>query len=88
VAVVSDQERTLPGQGREAEVFLQADGTVLKLMRNPEWERRVQREATALLVRANGQAGPAVHRIISDDIKLEFDELTQIIRRSLLRDRP
>ena len=34
--------------GREAEVFLQPDGTVLKLMRDPRDQWRVDREAAAL----------------------------------------
>lgn len=37
----------LLGEGREAEVFLQADGTVLKLMRDPGHGERVRREASA-----------------------------------------
>lgn len=55
-------------QGREAEVFLQADGTVLKLLRNPEFEVLVRREATALdVVRASGHGGPTVHGIVTVD---------------------
>jgi hypothetical protein len=66
--VTGDEGRILPAQGREAEVFLQADGTVLKLMRNPEWEVLVRREATALdVVRASGHGGPRVHGIVTVD---------------------
>ena len=49
-------------------MFLQADGTVLKLMRSPEYEARVRREATALdVVRASGHGGPTVHGMVTVD---------------------
>jgi len=55
----SEDGRTLLAQGREAEVFLQPDGSVLKLMRRPEWNHLVEREATALrALRANGVTAP------------------------------
>jgi len=41
-------ERELLAQGREAEVFLQADGTVLKLLRDPAHAWRVEAAAAAL----------------------------------------
>jgi hypothetical protein len=41
-------ERELLAQGREAEVFLQADGTVLKLLRDPAPAWRVAAKAAAL----------------------------------------
>jgi aminoglycoside phosphotransferase (APT) family kinase protein len=57
----SDDGRTLLAQGREAEVFLQPDGSVLKLMRRPEWNHLVEREATALrAVRGHGVGAPEV----------------------------
>ncbi|HEY1989380.1 MAG TPA: phosphotransferase [Acidimicrobiales bacterium] len=66
--MAGDEGRILLAQGREAEVFLQADGTVLKLMRNPEFGFLVQREATALdVVRASGHGGPTVHGIVTVD---------------------
>lgn len=66
--MAGDDGRILLAQGREAEVFLQADGTVLKLMRNPEYEALVRREATALeVVRVSGQGGPTVHGIVTVD---------------------
>src|SRR5438105_3357006 len=40
--------------GREAEVFLRPDGSVLKLMRSPEYQSRVEREAAALETLAGG----------------------------------
>jgi hypothetical protein len=39
--------KVLLGEGREAEVFLQADGSVLKLMRDADHASRVGREAAA-----------------------------------------
>jgi len=54
-------ERVLLAEGREAEVFLQADGTVLKLLRQPGDGGRVEREAAALrALAAAGIAAPAV----------------------------
>jgi aminoglycoside phosphotransferase (APT) family kinase protein len=51
----------LLAEGREAEVFLQHDGTVLKLMRKLSYEPRVRREAAALnTLRDHGHAAPAV----------------------------
>ena len=41
--------------GREAEVFMRADGNVVKLMRSPSQEERVQREAAALQALADCQ---------------------------------
>ena len=41
-------------EGREAEVFLQPDGTVLKLLRDPGAGDRVAREAAALTALAAG----------------------------------
>lgn len=64
--MAGDQGRILLAQGRAAEVFLQADGTVLKLMRSPGYEALVRREATALdVVRASGHGGPTVHGIVT-----------------------
>lgn len=37
----------LLGEGREAEIYLQGDGTVLKLMRDAAHGERVRREASA-----------------------------------------
>ena len=64
--MTGDDGRILLAQGREAEVFLQADGTVLKLMRNPDWDELVRREATALnVVRASGHGGLKVYGIVT-----------------------
>lgn len=61
-------ERTLLAEGREAEVFLQSDGTVLKLMREPSYESRVRREAAALkTLQAQGHAAPVVVDIVTVD---------------------
>jgi aminoglycoside phosphotransferase (APT) family kinase protein len=46
------------GQGREAEIFAWGDGTVLRLMRDPEHGWRLDREAVA--VAAAAQAGAPV----------------------------
>ncbi|HET6810471.1 MAG TPA: aminoglycoside phosphotransferase family protein [Acidimicrobiales bacterium] len=48
--------RVLLAEGREAEVFLQPDGTVLKLMRDPTQQWKVDREAAALRALSVGQA--------------------------------
>lgn len=61
-------ERVLLAQGREAEVFLEPDGAVLKLLRNPDGEDRVHREAAALAaLRAHGHRAPEPHRIVTVD---------------------
>jgi aminoglycoside phosphotransferase (APT) family kinase protein len=60
-------ERVLIAQGREAEVFLQPDGTVLKLMRDPAWVDRVEHEAAALRAVASAGHGIAVHGIVTVD---------------------
>src|SRR5215471_5025140 len=53
--------RVLLAEGREAEVFLQDDGTVLKLLRQPGDGDRVGREAAALrALAAAGVAAPTV----------------------------
>jgi aminoglycoside phosphotransferase (APT) family kinase protein len=58
----------LLAEGREAEVFLQDDGTVLKLMRDPAWGERVHREASALrALTAAGVAAPAVYGVVVVD---------------------
>jgi thiamine kinase len=61
-------ERVLLAQGREAEVFLEPDGAVLKLMRDPDHEDRVHREAAALTaLRAHGHRAPEPRRIVTVD---------------------
>ena len=50
-------DRMLLAQGREAEVYLQSDGTVLKLWREPAYAWRLDREVAAL----NALASSAVH---------------------------
>ena len=61
-------DRVLLAQGREAEVFVQSDGTVLKLMREPSYEPRVRREAAALrALRTNGYSAPAVLDVVTVD---------------------
>jgi Ser/Thr protein kinase RdoA (MazF antagonist) len=53
-------ERELLAQGREAEVFLQADGTVLKLLRDPAHAWWVEAESAALRsLGADGYPVPA-----------------------------
>ncbi len=73
----------LLGEGPEAEVFLQPDGTVLKLMRDSASATRVQREAAALAalcadgiaapqpfgaVKVDGRPGLVMSRIDGDDL--------------------
>ena len=54
-------DREFLAEGREAEVFLQADGTVLKLMRDPAHAWRVEAEAAALrTLGADGYPVPAL----------------------------
>ena len=58
---MSEDGLPLLAQGREAEVFLRPDGSVLKLLRLPEWNHLVEREATALnALRAHGVRAPEV----------------------------
>jgi hypothetical protein len=50
---------TLLAEGREAEVFLRPDGTVLKLLRHPAMAERATREAAALgALNAHGTLAP------------------------------
>ena len=52
-------------EGREAEVFLRADGSVLKLMRDPGAGSRIRREATAMRVlNEHGHGAPEVREIV------------------------
>lgn len=62
------KEPVLLGEGREAEVFLLPDGTVLKLMRDPEDADRVEREAAACAVLGpTGAACPFVVGVVTID---------------------
>src|SRR5207244_2376431 len=71
------------GAGREAEVFLRPDGSVLKLMRSPDHQLRVEREAAALqtlagprhlaprlreVVTVDGRPGLVAERIVGTDL--------------------
>jgi aminoglycoside phosphotransferase (APT) family kinase protein len=71
------------GAGREAEVFLRPDGSVLKLMRSPDHHLRVEREAAALrtlagprhlaprlreVVTVDGRPGLVAERIVGTDL--------------------
>jgi len=61
-------ERVLLAEGREAEVYLQPDGSVLKLMRRATDTALVQREAAVCrLPKGNGQPAPTVHDIVTVD---------------------
>jgi len=70
------------GQGREAEVFLQPDGTVVKLMRDPRSAGRVRAEFAALeALAATASLVPVPIRLVSIDCTLDTadvyrDELT------------
>lgn len=89
VAVV-DGERF--AEGREAEVFLRADGTVLKLLRDSAPAMRVEREATVLaalaeagvaapvlvdVVAIDGRPGLVMNRIAGDDLVTRLGRETQ-----------
>lgn len=61
-------DRQLLAEGREAEVYLQPDGSVLKLMRQPTDIGRVQAEAAACrLLAERGHVAPAVREIVMVD---------------------
>ena len=61
-------ERVLLAEGREAEVYLQADGTVLKLMRGVDDMARVQREADVCrLLAEHAQPAPTARSIVTVD---------------------
>jgi aminoglycoside phosphotransferase (APT) family kinase protein len=58
----------LLAQGREAEVFLQDDGRVLKLFREAAWRDRAQNEMAALeVLRAAGVDAPRAYELIEVD---------------------
>ena len=60
--------RVLLAQGREAEVYLQPDGTVLKLMRVPSERARVERElAVCRVLAAAGIPAPVAHDVVTVD---------------------
>ena len=59
-------ERQFLAEGREAEVFLQADGTVLKLLRDPAHAWRVEAEAAAL--RSLGADGYPVPSLVGTTV--------------------
>jgi aminoglycoside phosphotransferase (APT) family kinase protein len=80
----------LLAQGREAEVFLQDDGNVLKLMRSADDGAKVEREAA--VCRVLGPLAPTVHDIVTVDgrpglvmTRIEGDSLlAQLERRPQL----
>ncbi len=62
------EDRVPLAEGREAEVFLLPDGTVLKLLRDPGAELRTRAEAEACrALRDAGQAAPRIHRLVTLD---------------------
>jgi thiamine kinase len=62
------EQRRLFAQGREAEVFLEPDGRVLKLLREASFEPRVHREAAALrAVRGAGHLAPEAFGVVTVD---------------------
>jgi aminoglycoside phosphotransferase (APT) family kinase protein len=61
------QPRTLLGQGREAEVFGLADGSVLKLMRDPDRREAMEREIAALAAVAGVGLVPRVRGCVDVD---------------------
>jgi hypothetical protein len=67
--MVIDVDGRIPlAEGREAEVFRLRDGSVLKLMRNPDAMGRVEREADAMqILGEHGHRAPAVRGIIEID---------------------
>jgi aminoglycoside phosphotransferase (APT) family kinase protein len=80
-------------QGREAEVFLEPDGSVLKLLRNPAHGDRVHREAAALdALRRHGQLAPRAMRTVTVDgrpglvmERVEGGDLMSLLGRHPLR---
>jgi aminoglycoside phosphotransferase (APT) family kinase protein len=68
-AVVIDVDGRIPfAEGREAEVFRLRDGSVLKLMRDPDALARVEREAAAMrALIEHGHRAPAVRGTIDVD---------------------
>ena len=57
-----DADLQLIAEGREAEIFAWEDGTVLRLLRNPNAQQQVEREARAMrAATAAGVSVPAVH---------------------------
>jgi aminoglycoside phosphotransferase (APT) family kinase protein len=78
--------------GREAEVFLQRDGSILKLMRDPAHADRVQREAAALqLLEHQGHAGPRLLDVVTVDgrpglvmTRVEGEDLMRVLDRQPL----
>jgi aminoglycoside phosphotransferase (APT) family kinase protein len=58
----------LVGQGREAEVFLRPDGKVVKVVRDPSFAPRLDREIAAIgALRGGGVAAPETHGIVDVD---------------------
>jgi aminoglycoside phosphotransferase (APT) family kinase protein len=81
----------LLGEGREAEVFLQADGGVLKLMRDPADGARVSREASACsALRHSGGVAPHVLDTVRVDGRpgLVMERIQGTSMLSLLERRP
>jgi aminoglycoside phosphotransferase (APT) family kinase protein len=68
-AVVIEVDGRMPfAEGREAEVFRLRDGSVLKLMRDPDAMARVEREAAAMrIVSEHGHRAPEVRGIVEID---------------------
>src|SRR5580692_3785077 len=77
------EELVLLAEGREAEVFLRGDGSVLKLLRDSTYEARAEREAAALralnavgysvpalldVVNVNGRRGIVTERIVGKNL--------------------
>ncbi|HEV2362094.1 MAG TPA: aminoglycoside phosphotransferase family protein [Acidimicrobiales bacterium] len=81
----------LLAQGREAEVYLRPDGTVVKLMRSAEWGDRVALEESALAaLAAHGFAAPKVVEVVSIDGRpgLAMERVPGTDLLSLLASRP
>lgn len=61
-------ERELLAEGREAEIYIQPDGTILKLMRNAGDITLAQREAAVCrLLGQQGHVAPTVHDVVTVD---------------------
>jgi aminoglycoside phosphotransferase (APT) family kinase protein len=81
--------RELLAQGREAEVYLQDDGTVLKLWLDPAHAYRAEREAAACRALAGEGLTPTVHERVTVDgrpglvmDRIEGDSLLAQLERS------
>ena len=64
--LISMPDLMLLAEGREAEVFLRSDGSVLKLLRESTYGPRAEREAAALrILNADGYSAPKLLELVT-----------------------